>query len=176
MYEFLDYESIALLENAILLGRLGLYDESLSIFENKLSEWMIVPVVVYEKAIVYNSQGKVRDAYTTLSSFLEDSSEDDLNLPVYRLLALFLGMVEISHRGQIERAVKEINRTRGWLQDVSVTSYTDVQVCLRDFELPILIPVRKLRLSHNRYQLSLGLSRQIMSYLSPQIGVGKKTP
>lgn len=130
MYEFLDQESIELLERAICLGRLGLYDESLSIFENDLSEWMIVPVVVYEKAILYISQGKVKDAHKTVSTFLEDSTEDDLDLPEYRLLALLLGLEEISHLGKIERAVKEIGRTREWLKDVSVAAYTDVQVCL----------------------------------------------
>lgn len=133
MYEFLDHERIILLEKAIWLGKLGLYDESLSIFENDFMEWMIVPVVVYEKVMVQWSQGKLGDAYTTLSSFLEDSSEDDLNLPEYRLLALVLAFVEICHRGKIDRAVYEIDRTREWLQNISVASYTDIQVWARDF-------------------------------------------
>jgi hypothetical protein len=129
MYEFLDHESIAALEKAIWLGRLGFYDESVAIFENDLSEWMIVPVVVYEKAKIYQVQGKVRDAYKVLSSFIEDSDEDDLELPEYRLLALLLAVVEIHHLGHIGRACKEIDRTREWLKDVSVACYTDVQVC-----------------------------------------------
>jgi hypothetical protein len=132
MYVLLNHEAIVLLEKAIWLGKLGLYDDSLSIFENNLMEWMIMPVVVYEKVMVQWSQGKLRDAYTTLSSFLGDSSEDDLNLPEYRLLALVLAFVEIYHRGKIDRAVYEIDRTREWLQNVSVASYTDIQVCARD--------------------------------------------
>ena len=128
LYKSLDHESIQLLEKAIWLGQLGLYDMSLSIFEDQLSEKMTIHVVVYEKAIMYRSQGKVGAAHSTLLGFLECSNPNNFNLPEFRLLSLLLALIEVNHQGQIERAVREVNRTRIWLQDKAVADYTDVEV------------------------------------------------
>jgi hypothetical protein len=128
MYERLDDQSIAHIENAVWLGELGFYKRAIDVFETKLANMMMVPVVVFEKHNILVAQGRVRDAYNIVSDFIQNLGSDEVDLPQNRLLALALALGELRHHGTIEGPVRELNRTREWLKDTPVRLYTDVHV------------------------------------------------
>jgi hypothetical protein len=128
-----DDQAVILLEIAIYNRELGFHAKALSIFRNGLRRWLNVPIVVYEYAQTFLGQDKVKDAYTILSTYIASVEVDFLGHPEMRLLALCLGFVEIWHKGRLDRAVEEVNRTREWLKDVPIDQYTDLQVSLSEF-------------------------------------------
>lgn len=58
-----------------------------------------------------------------------NGSCENVGRPQCRLLAMFRERVEMYDRDRLERAVRELDRTRTQLKDISVDCYIEVQVC-----------------------------------------------
>jgi len=134
LYSSLDGEAIMQLERAIEYRGIGLYNQARAIFTNELSRWNHVPVVFLEDAELSLQQGRFVEIWNMLNKRLEalnhgsGEAEVDLDAQEYRLMSMLLALAALHHKGILETALKEIDRTRAWLQDVPVEEYTDVQV------------------------------------------------
>jgi hypothetical protein len=126
-YEFLDNDSIQLLERAIWLGWLGRLDEALAIFDDELADWAVVPVIVVERNIACLRSNELARARMFTARYLEELDEEELDLPENRLIAIQHAYLELS-QGRLAGSLRELDRAYEWLKEVPVSEYTDVQV------------------------------------------------
>ncbi|KAF2105079.1 hypothetical protein NA57DRAFT_71274 [Rhizodiscina lignyota] len=130
LYSTLHGKQIEHLERSIWLRRVGRFNEALDIFRENLDEVKEVPVVLIEQANIYLECYSYGKLYRFLDKPLRDREGDEETLarPEWRLMALTRAMVVVRHRGTIEPAIEELERTQKWLKDFPVDSYTDVHV------------------------------------------------
>jgi tetratricopeptide (TPR) repeat protein len=132
LYSSLELEDVALLEQATWYRRLGEFDKAERILESNLAHLSAVPLVLMERAGLYFSQGKPGKMWSLLDPAVQwlRTSEADLATPEHRLLLLLHAQACLHHRGNINPAIAELQRTRLWLCDKHVDQYTDIEVRL----------------------------------------------
>jgi hypothetical protein len=120
------------IERAIWLKLTGQADAARSIFNGELEPFQHLPIVSIEHANLEFENSRWGAAWRILSSALNAliESSADLDLPEHRLIAITRAMLGIRHHGDLESAASELERTRTWLQNVSVEHYSDIQVSL----------------------------------------------
>ena len=132
LYSSLDAEVIHLVERAIWLNKTGHYEEALAIFNEDLASSHLkeIPAVLVEKSNLFLDRGKYGEVYRLLEGPLRDKNHDrdKLDRPEWRLLALNWVIVMTRHKGILEPALAELERTSLWLRDVPVAEYSDIQV------------------------------------------------
>lgn len=130
LYHTLTDYAIQHLEKAIWLKIIGRTNEARAIYHNELSRFEHIPVVIVELADLVHETGRWGEAWRILDKALagaEDSNQD-LDSPEYRLIALTRAMLGTRYRGDIDSSAREVARTQRWLQDVPIGDYTDIQV------------------------------------------------
>lgn len=130
LYPSLSPESVLLLERAIWLKQIGRYQDALAIFQHDLRSDHHIPVVLIEWSSLYLEHGRYGEVYRLLETPLQDQAHDQnvLDQPEWRLLALQRALVETRHKGILEPAIAELERTKEWLWDLPVSEYSDIQV------------------------------------------------
>lgn len=132
LYHSLSPESIVLLERALWLKKIGKYQDAVAIFQDDLSSVRDIPVVLIEWSNLYLEHGRYGELYRLLERPLQEQAQDQavLDQPEWRLLALQRVLVETRHKGILEPAMAELERTKKWLWDLPVSDYSDIQVSL----------------------------------------------
>jgi len=143
LYGSLSHQATHSLEQAIWLKITGQTNAARDIWENELKTYRHIPVVAIEFADFEFESGRWGQAWRILDTALKapraldgkknNGSLDldvDLDLPEYRLMALTWAMLGVRHRGDLDSAAIEIERTRQWLWEKRVDDYTDVEVFL----------------------------------------------
>ena len=130
LYSSLDAKSVLLVEQAIWLGKIGRYKDALSIFKLDLTTVRNVPVVLIEWSNLYLISGRYGELYRLLEKPLRDWKDNSaiLDRPERRLLALQWVLVMTRHKGMLQPALVELQRTKEWLWDLAVSEYSDIQV------------------------------------------------
>ncbi|KAK8064412.1 CHAT domain-containing protein [Apiospora phragmitis] len=116
LYYTLPADAIQHIEKAIWLKITGRTDEARALYQNELSRFRDIPVM--------------GEAWRILDKGLVDAKESnqDLDLPEYRLMALTRAMLGTRHRGEIVASADEVARTQSWLLNVPIEGYTDIQL------------------------------------------------
>ncbi|KAK7961635.1 uncharacterized protein PG986_002460 [Apiospora aurea] len=136
LYEALPTEATQHIEKAIWLKTIGRTNEARAIYQNELGSFIDVPVVIIERADLEHEASRWGEAWRILDKGLADvkESNQDLDRPEYRLMALTRAMLGTRHRGDLESSANEVARTQSWLRDVPIGDYTDVQAsCIRRY-------------------------------------------
>ena len=130
LYRSLDARSVSRVERAIWLGKIGRYEDALSIFTQGLTNVRDVPIVLIEWSNLYLISGRYGELYRLLEKPLHDRRDGFavLDSPEWRLLALQWVLVMTRHKGILEPALVELQRTKEWLWDLAVSEYSDIQV------------------------------------------------
>lgn len=130
LYNTLNAQQILYLERSIWLRRIGRHEEALEIYTKQLVDAEDIPVVIIEHAGIYLETRRYGRLYRFVDSHLtrKASSQETLDQPEWRLLAIMKAMVVVRHKGIVEPAIDEVKRMQQWLKDLPVTEYTDVQV------------------------------------------------
>ncbi|KAK8073072.1 hypothetical protein PG996_006420 [Apiospora saccharicola] len=136
LYHTLPADAIQHLERAIWLKIIGRTTEAREIYQNELRPFENTPVVIVELADLVHEAGRWGESWRILNKGLDhaEESDQDLDRPEYRLMALTLAMLGTRHRGDIESSAREVARTQRWLQSVPIADYTDIQAsCIRRY-------------------------------------------
>ncbi|KAK8121604.1 hypothetical protein PG984_010274 [Apiospora sp. TS-2023a] len=130
LYHTLPADAIQHLEKAIWLKIIGRTTEARAIYQNELSPFENVPVVIVELEDLVHEAGRWGEAWRILNKGLAhaEESNQDLDRSEYRLMALTRAMLGTRHRGDIESSAREVARTQRWLQGVPIVDYTDIQL------------------------------------------------
>lgn len=143
LYHSVDTIAIRHLEQAIVLTEQGAYTEAQCIFDDTLALQRLTPVVVLARAELALKQLKVGLLYRLLDEALGRASESlqdgALDMAEYRLMALLRAFGALLHKGIIGPALDEIRRAQGWLQDLPVSEYTDIQVGVQIIKSSVLL-------------------------------------
>jgi hypothetical protein len=135
LYKSLPSVVIPVLEDAILLTRLRLYDAAEQIFNHELSSYSHVPVVAIEHAEALLHRYKCFRILEVLDKVLEVlTTNDEEDRDVQRLIAIFRGVVKIQTEGIYEPALEEALRLQRDWASKSVDAYTDIQVSMGTHE------------------------------------------
>jgi hypothetical protein len=118
-------EHIVALEEAIIAGRLGHFDEAEAIFEQRLPPSHTLPIIALERSKVYETQGLHFKSVNLLRKALDWN--DDAGHERW--------LMRISHRngefyvhGALFNALEEARKVRSLLMDVPFEQYTDIDV------------------------------------------------
>ncbi|RAO67661.1 uncharacterized protein BHQ10_003673 [Talaromyces amestolkiae] len=129
-----DSSVIPILENAILLTRMGLYARAEGIFEQKLRDYHNLSVVAIHYAEIFLPQFRFRNACEILESAIQ--AHRDYEAPETRLMRIFAATCKIKTKAVWKPAIDEINTLGDWLRPVALEDYTDIQVeCIRKYAL-----------------------------------------
>jgi tetratricopeptide (TPR) repeat protein len=141
LYSSLSSQSVVLLERAIRLKKIGRYQDAVAIFQHNLNSVHDVPIVLIEWSNLYLEHGRYGEVYRLLEKPLQDQAQNQevLDRPEWRLLALQRVLVETRHKGILEPAISELQRTKKWLWDLPVSEYSDIQVSLLSTPYSLLI-------------------------------------
>lgn len=143
LYHSVDTIAIRHLEHAIVLTEQGAYTEAQCIFDDALASQRLTPVVVLARAELALKQLKVGLLFRLLDEALARASESlkdgALDLAEYRLMALSRAFGAFLHKGVIGPALDEIRRAQGWLQELPVSQYTDIQVGVQIIRSSVLL-------------------------------------
>ena len=144
LYNSLDKDYITLLERAIWFNTIGKYEEARDLFQQDLAPVKEVPVVLIEWSKLYLDHGRYGEAYRLLEKPLQDrkNQQDILDRPEWRAIALHFVLAMTRHKGILEPAIVELERTRKWLAEVAVSDYSDIQVRRPHCSLPDAHPFR----------------------------------
>jgi hypothetical protein len=119
-------EHIATLEEAILAGTLGHYDEAEAIFEQRLPPSHTLSVIALERSRVYEIQGLHLEKANLLRKALEWSEKDAGH--ERWLMRLLLYHAEAFVNGTLRNALEEARGVRSVLADLPLRDYTDIDV------------------------------------------------
>jgi hypothetical protein len=129
LYKSLPSDAVPILEDAILKSRLRLYDAAERVFDNELSSYSHVPIVAIEHAETLLHRYKYFRILDVLAKVaVSESSRDDDQDDVARLIALFVGVVKLQTEGVYEPALEEVLRLQHDWSNKPVDEYTDIQV------------------------------------------------
>lgn len=117
-------------ERFIWLRKVGEFAQAHRLLETELSRYQHHPLVLIEAAELYNAQTRYGMMWRILGDGIESlrGSKVKLDLPEWRLISLIHAMAAVLHRGTLEPAVEQLQRTRLWLQELDVDKYTDIHV------------------------------------------------
>jgi hypothetical protein len=116
LYTSLSVEHVNDLEHAIYCTITGQYAAARSMFESRLSNVKVVPVVSVERAELAYRQGRYKEIWETLEEVLPDVANEgtvhDMEDAPYRLMRIFHALAAIRYKGTVEHAKGEILRVR----------------------------------------------------------------
>src|SRR3954464_9475711 len=130
LYTSLPDFAVRHIEQALLLKVTGQVSSARAIFTGELKAFRNIPIVAIEHADLELEAGRWGAAWKTLNSARDHFKRvrADFDLPEHRLIALTWVMLGIRHRGDLDSAARELERTRQWLWELPVSEYTDIQV------------------------------------------------
>ncbi|PQE27902.1 tetratricopeptide repeat protein [Rutstroemia sp. NJR-2017a BBW] len=142
LYTSLPEFAVSRIEQALLLKVTGQVFSARAIFTEELTALRNIPIVAIEHADLELEAGRWGAAWKIL-----DSARDhfrnvgaDFDLPEHRLIALTWAMLGVRHRGDLDSAIRELERTRQWLWELPISEYTDVQAsCVRRYVITYLL-------------------------------------
>jgi len=121
----------AALEEAACAHYCGRYRDAEAIFDSKLYELKLKPIVVLQRADMLTSQGLEHERISLLKLALQGLSTDEEDYESVQLLLNFmLADAELWAFGQTEAVMKLLPTLRSYLRSRGVQSLSDVEVIL----------------------------------------------
>jgi hypothetical protein len=135
LYTSLPEYAVMHIEQVLLLKVTGQVFSARAIFAEQLRPFKNIPIVAIEHADLELEAGRWGAAWKILDSARDHFKNvgADFDLPEQRLIALTWVMLGVRHRGDLDSAIRELERTRQWLWELPVSEYTDIQVWLYSF-------------------------------------------
>ncbi|PQE30032.1 hypothetical protein CJF32_00009458 [Rutstroemia sp. NJR-2017a WRK4] len=141
LYTSLPEFAVSRIEQALLLKVTGQVFSARAIFTEELTALRNIPIVAIEHADLELEAGRWGAAWKILDSARNyfRNVGADFDLPEHRLIALTWVMLGVRHRGDLDSAIRELERTRQWLWELPVSEYTDIQAsCIRRYVITYL--------------------------------------
>ncbi|KAL8663598.1 MAG: hypothetical protein Q9202_003786 [Teloschistes flavicans] len=130
------------IERASILCRVRAFPECHSVFDSIEVKFRRHPIVAYEEFLAYWAQWRLSKSAEILETALTlaDKSGNNVKAPrLYTLLRIALAKAKVFTKGDFTKARQSMMEVKSWLQDVTVTQYTDLQVaCLAHYYFLIL--------------------------------------
>jgi hypothetical protein len=171
LYSTLERQSIAHLERAIQLKRIGQFEKADIVYRIDLASVGNVPVVLIERCELLAGQGRMGDIWSLLDPIMLSlrSSDAEMEREDHRLLALWHATACVFHLGAYKIGLEAVRLTRTWLSETSVDEYTDIMVSnfLVCFFLAVLITSRQAVSGNTAYFTCLVDSAPISSTRRP---------
>jgi tetratricopeptide (TPR) repeat protein len=127
----LEEDTISKLENAILNGMVGAFDEALAHIASIDPDLQCNAVVSAEHSLILWNQGKYLQAAEILRKaidFAQSEGNDMRTQSIYRLIKLLLAEIKYRCEGDFTAVRDIMQEIRLWLQNVTMEQLDDVQV------------------------------------------------
>lgn len=131
LYDTLDASTTARLEEAALCCHMRDFQAALTILDAFPVEIRHHPVVAYEHSQIYWLEWSLLDCARILREALmwaEENRDDVDERGIYTLLRVSYGRIEVYNKGDFTLARDAMRETSGWLSNIPIEQYTEVQV------------------------------------------------
>ena len=134
LYSTLDEATISQLEQAIILGRVRAFKESLEIFKSIPDQLRHNPVIAIEYAQMLWRQWSLSECSVVLEEALEFAHKNANSVNdhgIYTLLRILKGKLNVFTKGDFTVARDAMREMRIWLAETPINAYGDIEVIKR---------------------------------------------